>query len=103
MIIKDSSFVTSDLTYCEEDLFITNAELVIIPEQVIKKLILVSDKRVLAFENTETEYQKISYNQKIPELSLEAILIGSSEVIAYENRVKDVKSKNDIDDKSAKH
>jgi len=109
----------------------------------------------LASENTETECQKIPYNQKveqdlrrelsstevgdgkinkafdiqIPELSLEAILMGSSEVTAqnivdlfrvamklrrkeilcwycyykaYEDRVRDVKSKNGVDDKSAR-
>src|SRR5207249_4791763 len=67
-----------------------------------------ADKQALAFENTETECQKIPYNQKvkqdlrrelsftevgdskinktfdlqIPGLSLEAILMGSSEVTA---------------------
>ncbi|GES98287.1 hypothetical protein GLOIN_2v1869616 [Rhizophagus clarus] len=107
-------------------------------------------------ENIDTECQKIPYNQKveqdlrrelssctkdddgkinkafdiqIPELSLEAILTGSSEVTAqnivdlfrvamklrrkeilcwycyykaYEDRVRDVKSKNGVDDKSAR-
>ncbi|CAG8762865.1 12697_t:CDS:2, partial [Cetraspora pellucida] len=42
--------------------------------------------------------QKIPYNQKIPEFSLEGILTGS----AYENRVSDVKSANNIDDQSAR-
>ena len=117
------------------------------------------DKQVLAsesYENADTECQKIPYNQKveqdlrqelssctkggdskvnkafniqIPELSLEAILTGSSEVTAqnivdlfrvamklrrkeilcwycyykaYEDRVRDVKSKNGVDDKSAR-
>jgi hypothetical protein len=117
------------------------------------------DKQVPAsesYENADTECQKIPYNQKveqdlrqelssctkgndgkinkafdilIPELSLEAILTGSSEVTAqnivdlfrvamklrrkeilcwycyykaYENRVRDVKSKNGVDDKLAR-
>ncbi|PKK55480.1 hypothetical protein RhiirC2_858992, partial [Rhizophagus irregularis] len=126
MIAKDSSSVTSDLTHCEEDLSITSAELVTLPEQVVKESIpacksvtssnkssagispvksSMADKQALALasENTETECQKIPYNQKveqdlrrelsstevgdgeinkafdiqIPELSLEAILMGS--------------------------
>ncbi|CAB5217466.1 unnamed protein product [Rhizophagus irregularis] len=176
MIAKDSSSVTSDMTHCEEDPSMTSAELVTLPEQVVKESIPacksvtssnkssagtspvkspMADKQVLASENTETECQKIPYNQKveqdlrrelsstevgdgkinkafdiqIPELSLEAILIGSSEVTAqnivdlfrvamklrrkeilcwycyykaYEDRVRDVKSKNGVDDKSAR-
>ncbi|PKY60727.1 hypothetical protein RhiirA4_431335, partial [Rhizophagus irregularis] len=129
MIAKDSSSVTSDMTHCEEDPSMTSAELVTLPEQVVKESIPacksvtssnkssagtspvkspMADKQVLASENTETECQKIPYNQKveqdlrrelsstevgdgkinkafdiqIPELSLEAILIGSSEVTA---------------------
>ncbi|CAI2191623.1 167_t:CDS:2 [Funneliformis geosporum] len=39
MIAKDSSSVTSDLTHCEEDLSMINAELVTLPEQVVKELI----------------------------------------------------------------
>ena len=39
MIAKDSSSVTSDLTQCEEDLFMTSAELVTLPEQVVKESI----------------------------------------------------------------
>uniref|UniRef100_U9V0D0 Uncharacterized protein n=1 Tax=Rhizophagus irregularis (strain DAOM 181602 / DAOM 197198 / MUCL 43194) TaxID=747089 RepID=U9V0D0_RHIID len=176
MDAKDSSSVTSDMTHCEEDPSMTSAELVTLPEQVVKESIPacksvtssnkssagtspvkspMADKQVLASENTETECQKIPYNQKveqdlrrelsstevgdgkinkafdiqIPELSLEAILIGSSEVTAqnivdlfrvamklrrkeilcwycyykaYEDRVRDVKSKNGVDDKSAR-
>ena len=107
----------------------TSAELVTLPEQVVKESIpacksvtsgnkssagtspvklSMADKQALASENTEIEYQKIPYNQKvkqdlrwklsfievdddkinkafdiqIPELSLKAILIESSEVIA---------------------
>jgi hypothetical protein len=165
MIAKDSSSITSDLTHCE-DLFMTSAELVTLPEQVVKESIPacksvtsgnksfagtspvkspMADKQALAFKNTETECQKIPYNQKveqdlrrelsstevgdgkinkafdiqIPELSLEAILMGSSEVMA-QNIVdlfrvamklrrkeilcwyRDVKSKNGVDDKSAR-
>jgi hypothetical protein len=36
MIAKDSSFVTSDLTHCEEDLFMTSAELVTLLELVFR-------------------------------------------------------------------
>ena len=175
-IVKDSSSVTSDLTHCEEDLSMTSTEPVTLPEQVVKestpacksvtsgnksfagtslvKLSMV-DKQALASENTETECQKIPYNQKveqdlrrelsstevgdgkinktfdiqIPELSLEAVLMGSSEFTAqnivdlfrvamklrrkeilcwycyykaYEDRVRDVKFKNGVDDKSAR-
>ncbi|CAG8565706.1 8097_t:CDS:2 [Funneliformis mosseae] len=91
----------------------TSVELVTITEQVVKKSISVcksvtssnklsartlpvklpiANKQVLAFKNTETECQKIPYNQKvnkinkvfdiqISKLSLEAILIESSEVM----------------------
>src|SRR6266498_2328723 len=86
MIAKDSSFVTSDLTHYEEDLFMTSAKLVTLPEQVVKESIpacksvtsgnkssvrtssvksSMVDKQVLASENTETECQKIPYNQKV--------------------------------------
>ncbi|CAG8700733.1 13742_t:CDS:1, partial [Funneliformis mosseae] len=79
MIAKDLSSITSDLTHCEEDLFMTSAELVIISEQVVKELIptcqlvtfnnkssvrtssvksSMADKQVLAFKNIETECQK---------------------------------------------
>ncbi len=77
MIAKDSSSITLDLTHCEEDLFITNAELVILSKQVIKESIptcklvtsdnkssagtssvksSIMDKQALASENIETEY-----------------------------------------------
>ncbi|GES82689.1 hypothetical protein GLOIN_2v1869616 [Rhizophagus clarus] len=129
MIAKNSTSVTSDLTHCEEDPSMTSAELVTLPEQVVKESIPacksvtsgnkssagtspvkspMADKQALASENTETECQNIPYNQKveqdlrrelsstevgdgkinkafdiqIPELSLEAILMGSSEVTA---------------------
>ena len=86
MIAKDSSSVTSDLTHCEEDLSMTSAELVTLPEQVVKESIpacksvtsgnkssagtspvksSMADKQALASENTETECQKIPYNQKV--------------------------------------
>ena len=123
MIAKDSSSVTSDLTHCEENLFMTSAELVTLPEQVVKESIPayksvtsgnkssagtspVKSSMVETSENIDTACQKIPYNQKveqdlrrelsstevgdgkinkafdiqIPELSLEAILMGSSEV-----------------------
>ena len=150
----------------------TSAELVTLPEQVVKELIPVcksitsgnkssaetspvKSSMVETSENIDTKCQKIPYNQKveqdlrrelsstevgdgkinkafdiqIPELSLEAILMGSSEVTAqnivdlfrvamklrrkeilywycyykaYEDRVGDVKSKNGVDDKSAR-
>ncbi|RIA79478.1 hypothetical protein C1645_840580 [Glomus cerebriforme] len=176
MIAKDSSSITSDLTYYEEDFSIISTELVTLSEQVVKESILACksitsgnkssagtspvklsmvNKQTLTFENTETECQKIPYNQKveqdlrrelsftkvdngninktfdiqISELSLEAILIESSKVIvqnivdlfrvamklrhkkilcwycyykAYEDRVRNVKSKNGVDDKSAR-
>ncbi|GES74862.1 hypothetical protein GLOIN_2v1869616 [Rhizophagus clarus] len=170
-ITKDSSSVTSDLTHCEEDLSMTSAEPVTLPEQVVKESTLACksvtsgnkspvkssmvDKQAPTSENIGMECQKIPYNQKmeqdlrqelsftevgdskinkafdiqIPELSLEAILMGSSEVTpqnivdlfrvamklrrkeilywycyykAYEDRVGDVKSKNGVDDKSAR-
>ncbi|GBC04231.1 hypothetical protein RclHR1_05580016 [Rhizophagus clarus] len=167
-IVKDSSSVTSDLAHCEEDLSMTSAELVTLPEHVVKESIPVTSgnkssagtspvksSMVETSENINTECQKIPYNQKveqdlrrelsstevsdskinkafdiqIPEFSLEAILMGSSEVTAqnivdlfrvamklrrkeilcwycyykaYEDRVRDVKSKNGVDDKSAR-
>jgi len=36
-IAKDSSSVTSDLAHCEEDLSMTSAEPVTLPEQIVKK------------------------------------------------------------------
>ena len=39
MIAKDSSSITSDLTQYKEDLSMTNAELVTLPEQVVKESI----------------------------------------------------------------
>ncbi|CAI2187951.1 1898_t:CDS:2, partial [Funneliformis geosporum] len=39
MIAKDSFSITSDLTHCKEDLSMTSAELVTLPEQVVKELI----------------------------------------------------------------
>ena len=76
MIAKDSSSVTLDLTHCEEDLSMTSAELVTLPEQVVKESIpacksvtsgnkssvrtssvksSMADKQALASENTEIE------------------------------------------------
>ncbi|CAB5306761.1 unnamed protein product [Rhizophagus irregularis] len=124
MIAKDSSSVTSDLTHCEEDLSITSAELVTLPEQVVKESIpacksvtssnkssagispvksSMADKQALALasENTETECQKIPYNQKV-EQDLRRELSSTEVGDAYEDRVKDVKSKNGVDDKSAR-
>ncbi|RIA95918.1 hypothetical protein C1645_816059 [Glomus cerebriforme] len=90
-----------DAFLVKEDFFMTSAELVTFLEQVVKELIpayksvtsgnklsagtspvksFMVDKQALTSENIETECQKIPYNQKIPELSLEAILIGFSEV-----------------------
>ena len=63
MIAKDSSSITSDLTQCKEDLSMTSAELVTLPEQVVKSSM--ADKQALASKNTETECQKIPYNQKV--------------------------------------
>ncbi|GES97041.1 hypothetical protein GLOIN_2v1869616 [Rhizophagus clarus] len=82
MIAKDSSSVTSDLTHCKEDLFITSVEPVILPEQVVKESISacksvtsgnklsagtspVKSFMVKTSENIDTECQKIPYNQKV--------------------------------------
>ena len=66
---KDSSSVISDLTYYEKDLSITSIEPVILPEQISVRISPVKssmvDKQALASENTETECQKIPYNQKV--------------------------------------
>ena len=99
MIAKDSSSVTSDLTHCEEDLSITSAELVTLPEQVVKESIPacrsvtsdnkssagtspvklpMADKQALASENAETECQKIPYNQKVEQDSRQEL--SSTEV-----------------------
>ncbi|CAG8679331.1 8399_t:CDS:2, partial [Acaulospora morrowiae] len=137
MITKDTSSVTSDLTHCEEDLSMTSAELVTLPEQVVKELIPTCKDRVsknslksksgARFETgaiiTEVDDGKINkaFFVQILELSSEVILMGSSEVTAqnivdifrlamklrrkeiicwycyykaYEDRVRDVKSKN---------
>ena len=83
----------------------------------------------LSFIEVDDSKINKAFNIQIPELSLEAILMGSSEVTAqnivdlfrvamklrckeilcwycyykaYEDRVRDVKSKNGIDDKSAR-
>ncbi|RIA83430.1 hypothetical protein C1645_833863 [Glomus cerebriforme] len=113
MIAKDSSSITLDLTHCEEDLFITNTELVTLPEQA------------LASENTKTECQKIPYNQKVEQdlrqklsstevdddkinktvamkLRRKEILCWYCYYKAYEDQVRNVKSKNGVDDKSAR-
>ncbi|CAB5351810.1 unnamed protein product [Rhizophagus irregularis] len=122
MIAKDSSSVTLDLTHCEEDLSMTSTELVTLPEQVVKESIpacksvtsgnkssartspvksSIVDKQALASENTEAECQKVPYNQKV-EQDLRRELSSTEVDDAYEDRVRDVKSKNDVDDKSAR-
>ncbi|CAG8747405.1 14590_t:CDS:1, partial [Funneliformis mosseae] len=78
MITKDSSSVTSDLIYYEEDFSITSIESITFPEQVVKELISVissnkssakispiKSSMVETSENIDTECQKISYNQKV--------------------------------------
>ena len=89
MIAKDSSSVTSDLTHCEEDLSMTSAELVTLPEQVVKESIsackalpvkessavispvelsLVGKQTTSApdsYEDVDVMCQKIPYNQKV--------------------------------------
>jgi len=92
MIAKDSSSVTSDLTHCEEDLSMTSAKLVTLPEQIVKELIsackappvkelfaiilpvelsLVGKQTTSApdsYENVDVNHvmcQKIPYNQKV--------------------------------------
>ncbi|CAB5379083.1 unnamed protein product [Rhizophagus irregularis] len=122
MIAKDSSSVTSDLTHREEDLSMTSTELVTLPEQVVKESIpacksvtsgnkssartspvksSIVDKQALASENTEAECQKVPYNQKV-EQDLRRELSSTEVDDAYEDRVRDVKSKNGVDDKSAR-
>ncbi|CAG8614313.1 12682_t:CDS:2, partial [Racocetra fulgida] len=125
---KDSSPVTSDLTHCEEDLSI---ESVILPEQVVKESIpegtppvksSIANKQTAPASGsykdlsscTKGNDDKISktFDIQIPELSLETILMGSSEVtaqnitdlfrVAMKLRLRDIKSKNGVDDKSAR-
>ncbi|PKC52494.1 hypothetical protein RhiirA1_481366 [Rhizophagus irregularis] len=45
-IAKDSSPVTSDLTHCEEDFFMTSVKPITLLEQIIKELIPVTSKVV---------------------------------------------------------
>ncbi|CAG8609118.1 5019_t:CDS:10 [Funneliformis mosseae] len=129
--IKNMDPVVDNLTHCEKDLSMTSAELVTLPEQVAKELIPAC-KSVISGNKSSARISPVKSSmtdKQIPELSLEAILIGSSEVTAqnivdlfkvamklkhkkilcwycyykaYENRVRNVKSKNDIDDKSAR-
>ncbi|RIA93586.1 hypothetical protein C1645_819213 [Glomus cerebriforme] len=101
-----SNKIRENLTHCKEDFSMTSTEFVTLSEQIIKKLILtcksvisnnksfartspvkssMMNKQVLASENIETEFNDGKINKtfdiQISELSLKAILIGSSEVM----------------------
>ena len=71
MITKDSSSITSDLTQYEENLSITSAELVTLPEQVVEESIPKESptESAMSCESSgnkqSTPPQKISYNQKV--------------------------------------